>query len=276
MCPNATSPTIAMTPVTEPAGPVATSRPARNPQTIKKATSSGAWFTATEPITVETLIASVAADHRARATRPYLADATRVTPTSSAPSPHRARRAVALPRVADDHHRADDEPRPRPRCAISTVPRDRRPGRLSAMALSCLSSRRGYLEHAPVLRARAGGLDGRARCEEPLPLCRLAVDARVHLVEQRFPVGEREVLGEVAVGLLPRRAVERHVERDQPSALGVVRATGGGGRLGRLGAGPTVGRGVRLDRLAVLLDLGLGGGTRVDRLPSATGSAVTS
>src|ERR1700735_367265 len=61
-----------------------------------------------------------------------------------------------------------------------------------------------------VLGAMAAGL-------EALPLY-----AGVHLVEQPGPVRELEVLGEVAVGLLARGAVERHVQRDQPGALGVI------------------------------------------------------
>ena len=46
--------------------------------------------------------------------------------------------------------------------------------------------------------------------------------ARVDGVEQRVHVGEVEVLGEVAGGLLARRALERHVERDEARAGLVV------------------------------------------------------
>ena len=78
----------------------------------------------------------------------------------------------------------------------------------------------------------------------------------VDVVEQLAGVGERVVLGEVALGLLARRAAEGHVERDEPRGLLVVDARrrrraprldlGSGSRL-RLGA---LGRRLRLSSSA--------------------------
>src|ERR1700733_14800831 len=44
----------------------------------------------------------------------------------------------------------------------------------------------------------------------------------VHLVDQLAPVGELEVLREVALGVLARLAVERHVQRDQARTVEVA------------------------------------------------------
>src|SRR4051794_33550061 len=65
-----------------------------------------------------------------------------------------------------------------------------------------------------------------------------ATHGLVDLVEQRLPVGEVEVLGQVAVRLLARLAVEGHVQGDEPGALDVAAV---GARVG--GAGPRGARG---------------------------------
>src|SRR3954466_6818391 len=65
-----------------------------------------------------------------------------------------------------------------------------------------------------------------------------AADARVDLVEQRVLVVEVEVLRQVPRGLVARRAVQRHVEGDQPCALGAADRPAAATRLGgRLGLG---------------------------------------
>src|ERR1700729_1936092 len=71
-------------------------------------------------------------------------------------------------------------------------------------------------------RLRAENTDLRSACDRsPLSSCRpgdgprLPLYARVHLVQQPVPVGELEVLGQVTIGLLARRAIERHVQGDQ-------------------------------------------------------------
>src|SRR5437868_6659237 len=62
-----------------------------------------------------------------------------------------------------------------------------------------------------------------------------ALDGRVDLVDQRRPVGQLEVLLQIAVDLIARGAVQRHVERDQACAFDVIPALGG--RLLSLGLG---------------------------------------
>jgi hypothetical protein len=59
------------------------------------------------------------------------------------------------------------------------------------------------------------------------------LDRRVDLVEQLRAVGDLVVLAQVAVGLLARFAVERHVERDQPCPVEIPAA---GARLRPFGA----------------------------------------
>ena len=61
-----------------------------------------------------------------------------------------------------------------------------------------------------------------------------------HVVEQPIRVRERVVLGEVALGLVARRAGERHVERDEAGVLLVAcaRRRGGSGSGSDCGSGP--------------------------------------
>src|ERR1700755_2832518 len=50
----------------------------------------------------------------------------------------------------------------------------------------------------------------------------LGVDRRVDLIDQLAAVGELVVLGEVALGILTRLAVQRHVQRHEPGAVEVA------------------------------------------------------
>src|ERR1700733_16067012 len=71
-----------------------------------------------------------------------------------------------------------------------------------------------------------------------------ALDRGVHLVEQTAAIRQPEVLGQVAIGLLARGAVERHVEGDQPRAVVVSTVARPPGRrlVGRVGQNLASGR----------------------------------
>ena len=49
-----------------------------------------------------------------------------------------------------------------------------------------------------------------------------ALDGGVDLIDQLAAVGELVVLGEVALGILTRLAVQRHVQRHEPGAVEVA------------------------------------------------------
>ena len=108
--------------------------------------------------------------------------------------------------------------------AVRTGPRPRRGGGAARRAPPQATGSRpapwGTAQRPPRRRPPLG-----------LTASRSALDAGVDLVQQPAGVGEVEVLGQVALGLLTGGAVERHVESDQPRALGVAAVMRGLGLL---------------------------------------------
>ena len=101
-----------------------------------------------------------------------------------------------------------------------------------------------------------------------------AAERRVDLVEQATAVGQLPKLSdEVPVGLLARGPAQRHVERDQPSRLGVLVVTFLRPAL-RVGSGPGAAASPAVDvggSLGRVLDLGA---RRSTERPATTASSI--